>query len=231
MLNCTARRIVFTGGGSESDNLAIKGVAFARRGMGNHIITTAIEHPAVLGACKWLEEQGFRVTRLPVNREGLVAPGDLEAALTPDTILVSVMAANNETGALQPIAELARVTHRQGALFHTDAVQAVGKIPIDVQQWDVDLLTLSGHKIHGPKGVGALYIRQGVTLDPLVHGGKQEHGLRAGTENVPGIAGLGKAAELAIQRLPEMDRIRSFAGSAGGGNQENRPGRQTQRAA
>jgi cysteine desulfurase NifS len=210
LLNCTARRIVFTGGGSEADNLAIKGVAFARRRIGNHIITTAIEHPAVLATCNWLEEQGFRVTVLPVNREGLVAAGDLEAALSPDTIMVSVMAANNETGAIQPIAELARVTHRQGALFHTDAVQAVGKIPIDVREWGVDLLTLSGHKIYGPKGVGALYIGHGVTLDPLVHGGKQEHGLRAGTENVPGIAGLGKAAELASQRLPEMDRIRAL---------------------
>lgn len=210
LLNCTARRIVFTAGGSESDNLAIKGAAFARRGVGNHIITTAIEHPAVLGACRWLEEQGFRVTRLPVNGEGLVAPSDLEAALTADTILVSVMAANNETGALQPIADLARMARRQGALFHTDAVQAVGKVPVDVQQWEVDLLTLSGHKIHGPKGVGALYIRQGVALDPLVHGGKQEHGLRAGTENAPGIAGFGKAAEIAIQRLPQMDRIRSL---------------------
>ena len=210
LLNCTARRIVFTSGGSESDNLAIKGIAFARRGIGNHIITTAIEHSAVLGACKWLEEQGYRVTTLPVSREGLIDPGHLEAALTADTTLVSVMAANNETGALQPIADLARLARRHGALFHTDAVQAVGKIPIDVQQLDVDLLTLSGHKIHGPKGVGALYIRTGVTLDPLVHGGKQEHGLRAGTENVPGIAGLGKAAELAIQRLPEMDRIQSM---------------------
>lgn len=210
LLNCTARRIVFTGGGSESDNLAIKGVAFARRSIGNHIITTAIEHPAVLVACKWLEEQGFLVTTLPANREGLVAASDLEAALSPDTILVSVMAANNETGALQPIAELAHVTHRHSALFHTDAVQAVGKIPIDVREWEVDLLTLSGHKIYGPKGVGALYIGHGVTLDPLVHGGKQEHGLRAGTENVPGIAGLGKAAELASQRLPEMDRIRAL---------------------
>ncbi|MFZ5867837.1 MAG: IscS subfamily cysteine desulfurase [Thermodesulfobacteriota bacterium] len=210
LLNCTARRIVFTGGGSESDNLAIKGVAFARRRIGNHIITTAIEHPAVLGACTWLEGQGFRVTRLPVSAEGLVNPADLEAALTADTILVSVMAGNNETGALQPILELAKVTHRQGALFHTDAVQAVGKIPIDVREWEVDLLTLSGHKIHGPKGVGALYVARGVALDPLVHGGNQEHGQRAGTENVAGIAGLGKAAELANQRLPEMSRIRAL---------------------
>ena len=210
LLNCTSRRIVFTGGGSESDNLAIKGIASAHRAKGNHIITSSIEHPAILGTCRWLEGQGFRVTRLPVNGEGLVTPSDLEAALTVDTILVSVMTANNETGALQPIPELARLARRHGALFHTDAVQAVGKIPIDVRQWEVDLLTLSGHKIHGPKGIGALYIRQGITLDPLIHGGRQEFGLRAGTENTPGIAGLGKAAELAIQRLPEMDRIRSL---------------------
>jgi cysteine desulfurase NifS len=210
LLNCTARRIVFTGGGSEADNLAIKGVTFARRELGNHVITTAIEHPAVLAACKWLEQQGFRLTTLPVNREGLVSVSDLNDAVTPDTILVSIMAANNETGAVQPIAELARATHAQGALFHTDAVQAVGKIPVDVREWDVDLLTLSGHKIHGPKGIGALYVCQGVTLDSLVHGGKQEHGLRAGTENVPGISGLGKAAELAIQRLPDMDRVRAL---------------------
>ena len=210
LLNCTARRIVFTGGGSEADNMAIKGVAFARRDQGDHIITTTIEHPAVLSTCKWLERQGFRVTYLPVDREGLVAVGDLESALTPDTTLVSVMAANNETGALQPIAELAWITHQRGALFHTDAVQAVGKIPLDVREWDVDLLTLSGHKIHGPKGVGALYLAQGTPLDPLIHGGKQEHGLRAGTENTPAIVGLGKAAELANQRLPEMDRVRAL---------------------
>ncbi|MGC8659728.1 MAG: IscS subfamily cysteine desulfurase, partial [Desulfomonilaceae bacterium] len=224
LLNCTARRIVFTGGGSESDNLAIKGVAFAHREMGNHIITTAIEHPAVLVTCKWLEKQGFRITTLPVNREGLVDPDALVAALTADTILVSIMAANNETGAIQPIAELARVTKDKGVLFHTDAVQAVGKIPVDVTQWDVDLLTLSGHKIHGPKGIGALYVRQGVTIDPLVHGGKQEHGLRAGTENVPGIAGLGKAAELATQRLPEMDRVRSLRDRLEEGIREVVPG-------
>jgi cysteine desulfurase NifS len=210
LLNCTARRIVFTSGGSEANNLAIKGVAFARQRIGNHIITTAIEHPAVLGACNWLEENGFRVTRLPVSAEGRVNPADLEAALGPETILVSVMAANNETGALQPIAELARLTHKHGALFHTDAVQAAGKIAIDVQEWDVDLLTMSAHKIHGPKGVGALYVRQGVTLDPLIHGGKQEHGLRAGTENVPGIAGLGKAVEIAGQRLPQIAHIRAL---------------------
>ena len=208
LINCTARRIIFTSGGSESDNFAIKGIAFARRDRGNHIITTTIEHPAVLNTCNWLEQQGFVVTKLAVNREGLVSVSDLKAAMVPGTILVSIMAANNETGAIQPISELAEVAHSGGALFHTDAVQAVGKIATDVQQWNVDLLTLSGHKFHGPKGVGAFYIRQGIELDPLVHGGKQEHGLRAGTENVPGIAGLGMAAQLAIQRLPEMNRIR-----------------------
>ncbi|MGO9118167.1 MAG: IscS subfamily cysteine desulfurase [Desulfomonilaceae bacterium] len=208
LINCTARRIVFTSGGSESDNFAIKGIAFARRDRGNHIITTTIEHPAVLNACNWLEQQGFVVTKLEVNREGLVDVADLKSAMGPGTILVSIMAANNETGAIQPILELAGVAHSGGALFHTDAVQAVGKIAADVQQWNVDLLTLSSHKFHGPKGVGAFYSRQGIELDPLIHGGKQEHGLRAGTENVPGIAGLGMAAQLAIQRLPEMNRIR-----------------------
>jgi cysteine desulfurase NifS len=208
LLNCTARRIVFTGGGSEANNLAIKGVAYANRMRGNHIITSSIEHPAVLMPCDWLESQGFQVTRLSVNEEGLVSPSDLASAFSPETILVSIMAANNETGALQPIAELARISREHGALFHTDAVQAVGKEPIDVEQLDIDLLTLSAHKLHGPKGIGALFVRKGVRLDPLVHGGKQEQGLRAGTENVSGIGGLGKAAELAIQRLPVMERIR-----------------------
>ncbi len=208
LINCTARRILFTSGGSESDNLAIKGIAFARRDRGNHIITTTIEHPAVLNTCNWLVEHGFIVTKLEVNREGMVDVADLKAAMTPATILVSIMAANNETGAIQPVTELAEVAHAGGALFHTDAVQAVGKIATDVQEWKVDLLSLSGHKFHGPKGVGAFYIRHGIELDPLVHGGKQEHGLRAGTENVPAIAGLGMAAQLAIQRLPEMNRVR-----------------------
>ena len=208
LLNCTARRIVFTGGGSEADNMAIKGAAFARRRLGDHIITTQIEHPAVLGACNWLETMGFRVTRLPVNKEGLIDPDDLSAALTKQTIIVSVMMANNETGAIQPIAELVKRTRRFNAIFHTDAVQAVGKIPIDVDQLDVDLLTISGHKIHGPKGIGALYVRKGIDIDSLVHGGKQEYGLRAGTENVQGMAGLGKAARIAVQRMPEMERVK-----------------------
>jgi len=210
LLNCTARRIIFTGGGSEADNLAVKGVAFANKERGRHIITSAIEHPAVLAACNWLENNGFTVTYLSVDVDGRVNPADLSRTITEGTVLASIMTANNETGAIQPIAELARIAHSKGVLFHTDAVQAVGKIPVDVEELGVDLLTLSAHKIHGPKGVGALYARKGMSLDPLVHGGKQENGLRAGTENVPGIAGLGKAAELATRKLPQMARVREL---------------------
>src|SRR5271157_1208134 len=224
LLNCTARRIVFTGGGSEADNLAIKGVAFAHRLRGKHIITSTIEHPAVLAACRWLQGFGFEITHLKADQEGLVDPADLSAAIRPETILVSIMAANNETGAMQPTGELAMVAHSRGVLFHTDAVQAVGKIPLDVRELGVDLLTLSAHKLHGPKGVGALYVRQGVTLDPLVHGGKQEHELRAGTENVPGIAGLGKAAELAVQRLPRMADVQALRDRLERGIREIVPG-------
>lgn len=195
------QEIIFTAGGSESDNWAIKGAAFARQGRGRHLITTAIEHHAVLHTCEWLEKQGFEVTYLPVDADGRVSAADVAKAIRPDTILVSVMAANNEIGTLQPIAEIGAICRERGVLFHTDAVQAVGAIPLDVQAMNIDLLSLSAHKFHGPKGVGALYVRRGVKLDNLVHGGAQERGFRAGTENLPGIIGLGKAIELAAQNL------------------------------
>ncbi len=204
LLHCKPRRIVFTGGGSEADNLAVKGVAFARSERGRHIITTRIEHPAILETCRALEQLDFSVTYLGVDETGRVDPAGLADALTDDTILVSVMLANNEVGTVQPIAELCRLAHARNALFHTDAVQAAGKISIDVEQLGIDLLTISAHKFHGPKGVGALYVRKGVALQPLIHGGAQEYGIRAGTENVPGIVGLGKAAELARRAVDDM---------------------------
>ncbi len=210
LINCTARRIIFTGGGSEANNLAIKGIAFANGGQKNHIITSAIEHPSVLNACRWLEKHGFSITFLPVDAEGRVNPDALKAAITDKTCLVSVMLANNETGSIQPIAELADIAKERGVLFHTDGVQAVGKIPVAINELGVDLLTMSGHKFYGPKGIGALYVRKGVTLDALVSGGHQEMGLRAGTENVPGIVAFGKAAELAVDHLPQMDRVREL---------------------
>lgn len=208
LLHCTARRVIFTGGGSEANNLAIKGAALAGGRVKDHIITSVIEHPSVLNTCRRLERQGFRVTYLPSDTQGRVRSEDLRAALDDRTCLVSIMLANNETGSIQPIAELAALARERGVLFHTDGVQAVGKIPVDVEALGVDLLTCSAHKFHGPKGMGALFVRQGVSLEPLVSGGHQEQGLRAGTENVLGIVGFGKAAELALKHLPEADRIR-----------------------
>ncbi|MCA9742301.1 aminotransferase class V-fold PLP-dependent enzyme, partial [candidate division KSB1 bacterium] len=193
-INAKPRRIVFTGGGSEADNLAIKGVAFAHRERGNHIITTTVEHPAVLGACRFLEKLDFEVTYLEVDKNGWLEPAKLYNAMTNRTILASVMMANNEVGTILPIKELCDIAHERGVLFHTDAVQAVGKISVDVEVLGVDLLSLSGHKFHAPKGIGALYVKKGVVLEPLIHGGKQESGLRAGTENVAAIVGFGKAA-------------------------------------
>ena len=203
LINAAPRRIVLTGGGSEADNLALKGVGFAHRDRGNHIITTTVEHPAILNTCKFLEGLDYEVTYLEVDQDGWLAPDKLRKVMRDATILVSIMMANNEVGTIMPIKELCHIAHERGALFHTDAVQAVGKIKVDVKDLDVDLLSLSGHKLHGPKGVGALYVKKGVKLEPLIHGGEQEAGLRAGTENVPAIVGLGKAAELAVIRNAE----------------------------
>ena len=207
LIHARPRRIIFTGGGSEADNLALKGVAFALRDKGNHIITTQIEHPAILNASRFLERIGYRVTFLEVDENGYLAPEQLAAAITDRTILVSIMTANNEVGTILPVKELCAVAHARGVLFHTDAVQAAGKIRVNVEDLDVDLLSLSGHKFHGPKGIGVLYARKGVLLEPLIHGGKQEGGLRAGTENVPAVVGIGKAAEMALHAVAESDSM------------------------
>ncbi len=203
--------IFFTSGGTESDNWAIKGVAYANRKRGDHLITSKIEHHAVLHTCQYLEKQGFRVTYLPVDQYGLVDPGELERSITDTTTLVSVMYANNEIGTIEPVKELASITHEHGAYFHTDAVQAVGHIPVSVDSTGVDLLSLSGHKFNGPKGTGALYIRKGIRIDNILHGGGQERNRRAGTENLAGIVGTGKAIELATTGIEEKGaRIRAM---------------------
>jgi cysteine desulfurase len=203
LINAEPREIIITGGGSEADNLAIKGTAFALQGKGRHIITSAIEHHAVIDTCKWLEKQGFELTVLPVDETGMVSIADLDAAIREETILVTIMYANNEVGTIQPVREIVRTARAKGVRVHLDGVQAVGHIPVDVKDLDVDLLTLSAHKMYGPKGVGALYVKRGVKLAPLVHGGGQEFGLRSGTENTAGIVGFGAAAELANRRLEE----------------------------
>lgn len=210
-LNCDRSEVFFTGGGSEADNWAIKGIAFSHINKGNHIITTKIEHHAVLHACEYLEKHGFEVTYLPVNEEGFINLEDLRSAITDKTILVSIMFANNEIGTIQPIKEIGAICKERGVLFHTDAVQALGNVYIDVKDMNIDLLSLAAHKIYGPKGVGALYIRRGVKIDNLVHGGAQERAKRAGTENVAGIVGLGKAVELALTNMEEHNnRLVSF---------------------
>ncbi|WP_163194010.1 cysteine desulfurase NifS [Clostridium thermarum] len=204
-LNADSSEIYFTGSGSEADNWAIKGVALANRKKGNHIITTKIEHHAVLHTCEYLEKNGFEVTYLPVDKEGFISLEALKAAIKDTTILVSVMFANNEIGTIQPIKEIGKICRERKILFHTDAVQAIGNIPIDVKDMNIDLLSLAGHKFYGPKGVGALYIRKGVRIDNLIHGGGQERARRAGTENVAGVVGLGKAIELATANIEEKN--------------------------
>ena len=205
-LNCDLNEVYFTGGGSEADNWAIKGIASAHRKKGNHIITTKIEHHAVLHTCEYLEKQGFEVTYLNVDKEGFIDLEELKNAITDKTILVSIMFANNEIGTIQPIKEIGKICRERKVFFHTDAVQAVGNIPIDVKEMNIDLLSLAGHKIYGTKVIGALYIRKGVRIDNLIHGGGQERARRAGTENTPSVVGLGKAIELATENLEEHNK-------------------------
>jgi len=207
-IGASADEIVFTSGGTESDNFAVKGVAHARKNKGNHIITSAIEHHAVLETGSFLEKNGFEVTRLPVDEYGLVRAVDVEKAITDKTILISVMHANNEIGTIQPIAEIGAIARKHGIIFHTDAVQTCGHIPINVKDMNIDLLSASGHKLYGPKGVGILYIRKGTRIQPLMQGGDQEKGRRASTLNVPGIVGMGKAVELAGENMSrEAERL------------------------
>lgn len=203
LIGSKKEEIIFTGSGTESDNLAIKGIAFKNRKKGDHIITSSIEHHAVLHTCRYLEKEGFKVTYLPVNRDGLVDPIDVEKAITTQTILITIMHANNEIGTIQPIEEIGRMAKEKNIPFHTDAVQTAGKIPMDVDALGVSLLSMSAHKIYGPKGVGALYLRKGTAIEPQMHGGGHERNMRSSTENVPGIVGFGKACEIAKLRLPE----------------------------
>ena len=211
MVNASPNTIIFTSGGSESDNAAIKGCGFALKAKGDHIITTTVEHHAILHSCEFMETQGFRITYVPVSEEGLVDPSDIEKAITARTILISVMHANNETGTIQPIAEIGKLAHERHILFHTDAVQTFGHVPIDVEGMSIDLLSLSAHKLYGPKGVGAFYMRESIPFVSLIHGGGQESGRRSSTLNVPGIVGLGRAAEIASAEMDEEnERISSL---------------------
>ncbi|HOI19535.1 MAG TPA: cysteine desulfurase NifS [Methanothrix soehngenii] len=208
LLGARAEEIIFTSGGTESDNLALKGIARKNRKLGKHIITTQIEHPAILETCRALEKEGFEVTYLPVTGEGLVELSTLEASIRPDTILISVMHANNEVGTIQPLEEIGRLAAERDIYLHSDAVQSVGKIPVNVDDLGVDLLSLSAHKLYGPKGVGALYIRKGTKLESIIQGGGHERRLRSGTENISGIVGLARAAELAERDMPrEAERL------------------------
>ncbi len=206
IINCAPNELYFTGSGSEADNWALKGAALARRNRGNHIIISAIEHHAILNSAVWLEKQGFVVTKLPVDKTGMVSVEDLEKAMTDKTILVSIMYANNEVGTIEPIKELAKVAHAHGALFHSDCVQAMPYIKIDVKELGLDLMTMSGHKFYGPKGVGALYIRNGVKLEKLISGGGQERSQRGGTTNTPAVVGMAKALELSVADMEKNNK-------------------------
>jgi len=203
LINAEPKEIYFTAGGTESDNWALKSVAFGNRSKGNHIIVSKIEHHAVMNTCEFLEKNGFEITYIDVDEFGIVDPDDVRKAIRPETTLISVMYANNEIGTIEPISEIGKIAREHGILFHTDAVQAFGHVHIDVKRENIDLLSASAHKLYGPKGAGALYVREGVKLEPLMHGGAQERGTRAGTENVPGIVGMGKAAEIAKRDMDE----------------------------
>jgi cysteine desulfurase len=211
LIGADPEEIVFTGGGTEADNMALMGTAFAGPSGRNHIITSAIEHHAVLNTCKYLETRGYVVTYLPVDSQGVVSPEDVQRTITEKTFLITIMHANNEVGTLEPVAEIAFMARGRGILVHTDAVQSVGKIPVNVNDLGADLLSLAGHKLYGPKGTGALYVRRNTPIQPILFGGHQESGRRTGTENVPGIVGLGKACEIAARDLPgQMDRLQNL---------------------
>ncbi|BAH06040.1 cysteine desulfurase NifS [Clostridium kluyveri] len=209
-INANRDEIFFTSGGSESDNWAIKGVALANKERGKHIITTGIEHPAVINTCRYMEKQGFKVTYLPVDRFGTVDIKKLEESIGKDTLIVSIMFANNEIGTIEPIEEIGNICKKRQILLHTDAVQAVGNVPIDVKDMNIDLLSMSSHKFYGPKGIGALYIKKGVKIDSFIHGGSQERGRRAGTENIAGIVGMGKALEIATLNMNRENKRLSY---------------------
>jgi len=206
MIHADSSEIIFTSGGTESNNYALKGAAFANQEKGNHIITTVIEHPAIIEVCKYLETKGFKITYLPVDEFGIISIKDLKQSISKDTILISVMHANNEVGSIQPIKEIGVLAKKHGILFHTDAAQSIGKVEVDVNEMQVDLLSIAGHKLYAPKGIGAIYIRGGVKLEKLIHGADHERNLRAGTENVLEIVGLGKAAELIIENLSDLQK-------------------------
>jgi len=203
LINASPEEIIFTAGGTESDNIAIKGAAYANRRKGDHIVTSTIEHPAVLETCRSLEKEGFKVSYVPVDKDGIIEIESLRKAVTERTILITIMHANNEIGTIEPIEEIAEIAETKNTILHSDAVQSAGKIPIDLKEIGIDLLSISAHKIYGPKGIGVLYIRKGTRLEPIIHGGGHERGLRSSTENIPGIVGLGKAAELAGRRMSE----------------------------